>query len=59
VNHFLQCIRHKFFFHSFFWMIGELVRTSPWRLLITLDGPEFDNFGGGENSMEVLVGVSS
>jgi hypothetical protein len=32
-------------------MIGELVRTSPWRLLVTLDGPEFDNFGRGDNSM--------
>jgi hypothetical protein len=32
-------------------MTGELVRTSPWRLLVTLDGPEFDNSGGGDNSM--------
>jgi len=29
-------------FSFFFWMIGELVRTSPERLLVTLDGPEFD-----------------
>jgi len=38
-------------------MIGELVRTSPWRLLITLDGPEFYNYGGGDNSMRILVAV--
>jgi hypothetical protein len=38
-------------------MTGELTRTSPWRLLVTLDGPEFDNFGGGKNSRRHLVGV--
>jgi hypothetical protein len=40
-------------------MIDELVRTSPWRLLFTLDDPQFHNFGGGENSMDILIGVSS
>jgi hypothetical protein len=43
-------------FSFFFWMIGELVRTSPWRLLLTLDGFEFDHFSGGDNSMP-FVGV--
>ena len=41
VSHFLE-IRLTFCF--FFWMIGELVRTSPWRFQVALDGPEFDNF---------------
>jgi hypothetical protein len=36
-------------------MIGELVRTSPWRLLVTLYGPEFDNFGGGNSPMKVWL----
>jgi hypothetical protein len=40
-------------------MIAELLRTSPWRLLFTLDGSDFDNCGGGDNYMEVLVGVPS
>ena len=31
----------RFAFSFFFWMIGELVRTSPVRLLVTLDGCEF------------------
>jgi hypothetical protein len=39
-------------FSFFFWMIGELVRISPWRPLFTLDGPEFDNFVEGDNSMK-------
>jgi hypothetical protein len=43
-------------FSFFFWMIGELVRTSPWKRLVTLDGPEFDIFGGGDKSMRLLVG---
>jgi hypothetical protein len=41
VSHFLE-IRLAFCF--FFWVIGELVRTSPWRFLLTPNGPEFDNF---------------
>jgi hypothetical protein len=40
-------------------MTGELVKTSPQRLLVTLEGPEFDNVGGGDSSMRVLIGVSS
>jgi hypothetical protein len=44
-------------FCFFSWMIGELVRTSPWRLLVTLDGPEFDNFFGEDNFMRILVGM--
>ena len=36
-------------------MIDELVRTSPGRLLITLDSPEFDNYGAGDNPMRILV----
>jgi hypothetical protein len=36
-----------FGFSFFFWMIGELVRTSPWRLLVTLVGAEFDNLMEG------------
>jgi len=39
-------------------MIGELVRTSPWSFVVTLGGPEFRNFGGGKNSMLILVGFS-
>jgi len=50
-------------FCFFFWMIGELMRTSPGRLLVTLDGSEFGNFfwGGGwgeDNFMRILVGIS-
>ena len=41
-----------------FWMNGELVRTSPGRLLVTLDGSEFDNFFGGNIFMRILVGIS-
>ena len=41
-----------------FWMIGELVRTSPERLLVTLDGPEFDNFFGEYNFMRILTFLS-
>jgi hypothetical protein len=40
-------------------MYGELVRTSPLRLLVTFDGSEFDNFGGRDNSMKLLVSLSS
>ena len=50
------------FYTFYFHFVYELVRKyvlSPWRFLVTLDGPEFDNLGGGDNSMEVLVGVSS
>jgi hypothetical protein len=40
-------------------MIGEVVRTSLGRLLVTLDGPEFDIYIFGEdNFMRILVGVS-
>ena len=42
VNHFHEITLLTFRF--FFWMIGNLVRTSPGRLLFTLDGPEFDFF---------------
>ena len=35
-------------------MTGELVRTSPQRLLVTLDGSEFDCFGGGDNRLVFL-----
>jgi len=40
-------------------MIGEILRTSPRRPPLTLDGSEFDNFGGGDNFMRTVVGVSS
>jgi len=40
-------------------MIGELLRTSPRRPPLTLDGSEFDNFSGRENFMKSVVGVSS
>jgi hypothetical protein len=37
-------------------VIGELVRTSPWRILLNLYGPEFDKFCQGHIAMMVLVG---
>jgi hypothetical protein len=36
-------------------MIGELVRTSPRRILLNLYGPEFDKFRRGHISMTILV----
>jgi hypothetical protein len=45
-NIFLKLFFIYLAFTFFFWMTGELVRTSPWRLLLTLYGPEFANFGG-------------
>jgi len=47
VNHFLKLFFVRLAFCVFFWMIGELVRTSPRRLLFTPDGNDFVNFGGG------------
>ena len=35
------------------------MRISPLRFLVTLDGPEFDHLGGGDNFMRILVGMSS
>ena len=46
-------------FRLFLWMTGELVRTSLWRLPFTIDGSEFDNFGGGEIFMRILIDFSS
>jgi hypothetical protein len=40
-------------------MTDELMRTSPSKLLATLDGSGFDNFGGGDIFMKILVGLSS
>jgi hypothetical protein len=39
-------------------MFGELVRTSPGSLLVTLDDTEFDHFFGEDNFMRIFVGVS-
>jgi hypothetical protein len=38
-------------------MIYDLVRTSPWRLFVTHDDPEFNNFGRRENPLRILVDV--
>jgi hypothetical protein len=38
-------------------MVYDLVRTSLWRHFIAHDKPEFDNFGGGETPMIILVGI--
>jgi hypothetical protein len=35
------------------------VRTSPWRTFVTHDDPEYDNFGGVENPIRILVDVVS
>ena len=59
VNHFLETILHTFGFLFSPRMTGEPVRTSPRRLLVTLDDSEFDYFGGGENFMWILVDVCS
>jgi len=40
-------------------MIGVLLRTSPQRPPLNLDGSEFNNFGGEDNFMRTVVGVSS
>jgi hypothetical protein len=42
-----------------FFVIGELTRTAPWRVLVSLDGREFGNFGGGDCSKDVFVGLFS
>lgn len=46
-------------FCFFLWMIGELVRTSLRRLLVTPDDPEFDDCGGADIFMRNMIGVSS
>jgi hypothetical protein len=40
-------------------MIDELVKTSPSKLLATLDVSGFDNFDGGDIFMKILVRLSS
>jgi hypothetical protein len=45
-------------FCVFLWMIGELVRTSLRRLLVTPDDPEFDNCGGAEIFVRNLICAS-
>jgi hypothetical protein len=51
------CMHLAFCF--FLWMTGELVRTSPRRLFVALHGPEFDNFGGGNNFWEFWLAFLS
>jgi len=58
VKHFHEITLLTFGFFFFFWMIGELVRTSPGSLLVTLDDTEFDHFFGADNLMRIFVGVS-
>ena len=42
VNLSVELLFLRLAFCFFFWMIGELVRTSPGRFLVTLDGSELD-----------------
>jgi hypothetical protein len=59
VKHFLETILLVSGFCFFFLVIGELVRTSPWRILVTLDGPEFYKFLRGHISTTILVAFFS
>ena len=59
VNHFLEIILHTSASY-FLWKIGELrSKNFSTETQLYLDGPEFDNFGGRDNSMRSFVGICS